>query len=102
MDGDVGLTGAMQGRDVRSNRMATKDVSVVLTHGAWANGSSWARVITPLQAEGVKVSAAPLPLTFLPDDVAALNRSLDQTEGAIVLAGNAYAGAAIVLARPER
>ena len=40
MDGDVGLTGAMQGRDVRSNRMATKDVSVVLTHGAWADGSS--------------------------------------------------------------
>jgi hypothetical protein len=31
---------AAQGRDVRSNRMATKDVSVVLTHGAWADGSS--------------------------------------------------------------
>jgi hypothetical protein len=48
----------MQGSDARSNRMATKDVSVVLTHGAWANGSSWGRVITPLEAEGVKLSAA--------------------------------------------
>ncbi|HEX7798566.1 MAG TPA: alpha/beta hydrolase [Vicinamibacterales bacterium] len=82
--------------------MATKDVSVVLTHGAWADGSSWARVITALKAEGVNVSAAPLPLTSLADDVAALNRSLDRTEGLIVLAGHAYAGAVIALARPDR
>jgi pimeloyl-ACP methyl ester carboxylesterase len=80
----------------------TTEVSVVLTHGAWADGSSWARVITPLKAEAVKVFAAPLPLTSLADDVAALNRSLDRTEGPIVLAGHAYAGAVIALARPER
>jgi pimeloyl-ACP methyl ester carboxylesterase len=54
------------------------------------------------QAEGASVSAAPLPLTSLADDVAALNRSLDRTEGPIVLAGHAYAGAVIALARPER
>ena len=86
--------------------MAMKDVSVVLAHGAWADGSSWRRVmrrvITALKAETVKVSAAPLPLTSLADDVAALNRSLDRTEGPIVLAGHAYAGAVIALARPER
>src|SRR5262245_50163448 len=84
--------------------MATKDVSVVLTHGAWADGSSWARVIAALKAEtvNVKVFAAPLPLTSLADDVAAVNRSLDRTEGPIVLAGHAYAGAVIALARPER
>src|SRR5262249_56760707 len=68
VDGDVGLMEAIQGRDVRSNRMATKDVSVVLAHGAWADGSSWARVMTALKAEGVRVSAAPLPLTSLADD----------------------------------
>ena len=79
-----------------------KDVSVVLAHGAWADGSSWARVITALQADGVKVVAAPLPLSSLADDVAALNRSLDRTEGPIVVAGHAYAGAVIALARPER
>src|SRR6516165_6500453 len=82
--------------------MAVKDVSIVLAHGAWAGGSSWARVIMSLKAEGVKVSAAPLPLTSLVDDVAALNRSLDRTEGPVVLAGHAYAGAVIALARPER
>lgn len=82
--------------------MAIKDVSVVFAHGAWADGSSWARVIKALAAEGVRASAAPLPLTSLADDVAALNRSLDRTEGPIVLAGHAYAGAVIALARSER
>ncbi len=82
--------------------MAMKDVSVVLAHGAWADGSSWARVITALKSDAVKVSAAALPLTSLADDVAALNRSLDRTEGPIVLTGHAYAGAVIALARPER
>jgi pimeloyl-ACP methyl ester carboxylesterase len=82
--------------------MAMHDVSVVLVHGAWADGSSWARVITALRAEGAKVSAAPLPLTSLADDVAALDRTLDRTEGPIVLAGHAYAGAVTALARPER
>lgn len=82
--------------------MAMKDVSVVLAHGAWADGSSWSRVITALRAEDIEVSAAPLPLTSLADDVAAVNRSLDRTEGPVILVGHAYAGAVIALARPER
>jgi pimeloyl-ACP methyl ester carboxylesterase len=82
--------------------MAADSVSVVLAHGAWADGSSWARVIRTLKSEGVSVVAAPLPLTSLGDDVAALNRSLDRTEGPIILTGHAYAGAVIALARPER
>jgi pimeloyl-ACP methyl ester carboxylesterase len=82
--------------------MAIQDASVVLVHGAWADGSSWTRVITALKALSVKVSAAPLPLTSLADDVAALNRSLDRTDGPIVLVGHAYAGAVIALARPDR
>jgi pimeloyl-ACP methyl ester carboxylesterase len=82
--------------------MAIKNVSVMLAHGAWADGSSWSRVITALEAQAVDVVAAPLPLTSLADDVAALNRSLERTEGPIVLVGHAYAGAVIALARPER
>ncbi|MCP3402327.1 alpha/beta fold hydrolase [Bradyrhizobium sp. CCGB20] len=80
--------------------MAKAEMTVILAHGAWADGSSWARVITALKAEGIKAQAAPLPLTSLADDVAALNRSLDRTEGPVVLAGHAYAGAVIALARP--
>src|SRR6185437_1518062 len=55
-----------------------------------------------LTAESAKVSAAPLPLTSLADDVAALNSSLERTEGPIVLVAHAYAGAVIALAQPQR
>src|SRR5262249_47010152 len=82
--------------------MMKNGVSVVLAHGAWADGSSWARVIATLAADGVKVSAAPLPRPWLADAVAGFNRSLARPEGPIVLAGHAYAGAVIALARPER
>jgi pimeloyl-ACP methyl ester carboxylesterase len=82
--------------------MAMTDVSVVLAHGAWADGSSWSKVIAALRADGLRVLAPPLPLTSLADDMAALNRSLDRTQGPIVLAGHAYAGAVIALARHER
>jgi pimeloyl-ACP methyl ester carboxylesterase len=69
--------------------------SVVLVHGAWADGSSWSHVITPLQSRGLKVLAAPIPLTSLSDDVAALERALARTDGPVVLVGHAYAGAVI-------
>src|SRR3984885_6690207 len=75
--------------------MSPDDASVVLVHGAWADGSSWSKVIGPLRAEGARVLAAPLPLTSLADDVAALDRTLERVEGPVVLVGHAYAGAII-------
>jgi pimeloyl-ACP methyl ester carboxylesterase len=72
-----------------------KSVTVVLVHGAWADGSSWSAVIRPLQEQGFKVIAAPIPLTSLSDDVRALNRVLKRTTGPLVLAAHAYAGAVI-------
>lgn len=82
--------------------MSSKEVSVVLAHGAWADGSSWAKVIGPLAAEGLKAVAAPLPLTSFGDDVAALERTLERVAGPVVLAGHAYAGAVIAASRNER
>ncbi len=82
--------------------MSLNDVSVVLVHGAWADGSSWSKVIGPLQAEGVRVVAAPLPLTSLADDVAALDRALERIDGPVVLVGHAYAGAVIAATRNEK
>jgi pimeloyl-ACP methyl ester carboxylesterase len=82
--------------------MARKGVSVVLVHGAWADGSSWAKVIGPLAAEGLDVVAAPLPLTSFADDVAALDRTLERVAGPVVLAGHAYAGAVIAATRDEK
>jgi pimeloyl-ACP methyl ester carboxylesterase len=82
--------------------MATNDVTLVLVHGAWADGSSWAKVIAPLAASGVKAIAAPLPLTSFHDDIAALDRTLERVEGSVVLAGHAYAGAVIGATRSEK
>jgi pimeloyl-ACP methyl ester carboxylesterase len=76
--------------------------SVVLVHGAWADGSSWTRVIQPLQSRGLRVFAAPIPLTSLSDDLAALERALERTDGPIVLAAHAYAGAVIGASANER
>ena len=77
-------------------------MSVVLVHGAWADGSSWAKVIAPLAADGMEVIAAPLPLTSFADDVAALNRTLERAKGPVVLVGHAYAGAVIAATRDEK
>ena len=81
--------------------MSNTKTTVVLVHGAWADGSSWARVIGPLKARGFEVFAAPLPLTSLPDDVEALDRTLARAQGPVVLAGHAYAGAVIGESRAE-
>jgi len=82
--------------------MSANDVSVVMVHGAWADGSSWAKVIGSLAAEGIKAVAAPLPLTSFSDDVAALERTLARATGPVVLAGHAYAGAVIGATRSEK
>jgi pimeloyl-ACP methyl ester carboxylesterase len=82
--------------------MSSNDVSVVMVHGAWADGSSWSKVIPALANRGVKVIAPSLPLTSLADDVAAIERALARATGAIVLVGHAYAGAVIGATRDER
>jgi pimeloyl-ACP methyl ester carboxylesterase len=81
--------------------MTANNATVVLVHGAWADGSSWAKVIMALTASGVKAVAAPLPLTSFHDDVSALDRTLERVEGPVVLAGHAYAGGVIGATRME-
>ncbi|MGA9864996.1 MAG: alpha/beta hydrolase [Acetobacteraceae bacterium] len=81
--------------------MRGKSASVVLAHGAWADGSSWSKVIASLRLAGIGAVAAPLPLTSLADDVAAVDRTLERLDGPIVLAGHAYAGAVIGATRGD-
>ena len=76
--------------------------TIALVHGAWADGSCWTNVILPLQRRGLEVICAPLPLTSLSDDVAALNRALERTSGPLVLVAHAYGGAVIAAARGDR
>lgn len=79
-----------------------ESTTVVVVHGAWADGSSWAAVIRRLQEQGLKVVAAPIPLTSVSDDAEALKRTIARTQGPLVVAGHAYAGAVIATANDER
>jgi pimeloyl-ACP methyl ester carboxylesterase len=79
-----------------------QSATVVLVHGAWADGSCWGNVILPLRKYGFDVTAAPIPLTSLYDDAAALGRVIGRTRGSVVLVGHAYAGAVIATANHDR
>jgi pimeloyl-ACP methyl ester carboxylesterase len=72
--------------------------TVVLVHGAWADGSSWDKVIPLLLAKGFKVVAVQNPLTSLADDVAATKRVLDAQTGPVVLVGHSWGGMVITQA----
>jgi pimeloyl-ACP methyl ester carboxylesterase len=69
--------------------------TVVFVHGAWADGSSWSKVILRLQQKGIETVAVQNPLTSLADDVAAVNRALDGISGSVVLVGHSWGGAVI-------
>jgi len=69
--------------------------SVVLVHGAWANGASWSRVIPLLQARGLNVVAVHNPLTSFDDDVTSTTRVINAQKGDVVLVGHSYGGAVI-------
>ena len=72
--------------------------SVVIVHGAFADGSDWAKVIPLLQAKGVRVTAVQNPLTSLDDDVATAKRAIDAAPGKVVLVGHSWGGTVITQA----
>jgi pimeloyl-ACP methyl ester carboxylesterase len=69
--------------------------NVVLVHGAFADGSSWSKVIPLLQARGLHVTAVGIPLTSFEDDVNATKRAIAAQDGPVVLVGHSYAGVVI-------
>jgi pimeloyl-ACP methyl ester carboxylesterase len=69
--------------------------TVVLVHGAFADGSSWDEIIPPLHAKGLKVVSVQNPLSSLADDVAATRRALDAQTGPVVLVGHSWGGIVI-------
>jgi len=76
--------------------------TIVLVHAAWADGSCWSNIVTPLERRGLKVMCAPIPLTSLTNDATALNSALERTCGPVVLVGHAYSGAVIAAVHNER
>ena len=69
--------------------------NVILVHGAWADGSNWAKVIPMLARRGLAATAVQLPLTSFDADVAAVQRAIALADGEVVLVGHSYAGAVI-------
>lgn len=69
--------------------------NVVLVHGAWADGSSWSKIIPLLEAKGLHVVCVQNPLTSLAEDVAATKRLIDAQDGPVLLVGHSYGGAVI-------
>ena len=90
------FAGAFGGLDAQAQTATpTAAKNVVLVHGAWADGSSWAGVIPYLQAAGLKVTAVQNPLTSLDDSVAATRRALALQDGPTVLVAHSWGGTVI-------
>lgn len=74
---------------------STQARNVVLVHGAFADGSSWSKVITLLHAKGFRVTSVQNPLTSFRDDVAATKRAISAQDGPVILVGHSYGGVVI-------
>lgn len=72
--------------------------NVVLVHGAFADGSSWSKVIPLLQAMGYHVTAVQNPMTSLADEVAFTKRIIALQDGPVILVGHSWGGAVITQA----
>lgn len=72
--------------------------NVVLVHGAWADGSSWSKIIPLLHAKGLHVACAQNPLSSVADDVASTSRLINAQDGPVLLVGHSYGGAVITVA----
>jgi pimeloyl-ACP methyl ester carboxylesterase len=75
--------------------MTTKDLTIILVHGAWGDGSHWRKVIPTLVKEGYKVRSVQNPLTSLQDDINKTIDLIDAQEGKVLLVGHSYGGAVI-------
>src|SRR5262245_59827345 len=69
--------------------------NVVLVHGAWADGSSWSKVIPLLEKAGLNAVAVQNPLTSFADDVAATKRAIALQDGPVILVGHSWGGVVI-------
>jgi pimeloyl-ACP methyl ester carboxylesterase len=74
---------------------ATTKPSILLVHGAFADGSSWSKVIPILERDGYNVTAVPIPLTTLADDIAKTKRVIEAQKGPVVVVGHSYGGLVI-------
>jgi pimeloyl-ACP methyl ester carboxylesterase len=94
----LGLTASIVAASAGAATPAGADTakpSVVIVHGAFADGSDWAKVVPLLQAKGLHVVAVQNPLSSLADDVATAKRVIDAQPGKVVLVGHSWGGMVI-------
>ncbi|CAM2156976.1 Alpha/beta hydrolase [Pararobbsia alpina] len=91
----VGGLFTLQASHAETQPQDLKGKTVVLVHGAFADGSSWEKVIPLLEARGLHVVAVQNPLSSLADDAAATKRAIDAQTGPVVLVGHSWGGVVI-------
>jgi pimeloyl-ACP methyl ester carboxylesterase len=94
----LAMTTASVASAAQAQNPVRRTEKVILVHGAWADGSSWSKIIPLLEAKGLEVKAVQLPLTSLADDVATLQRALELEDKPVLLVGHSYGGAVITQA----
>lgn len=94
------LSGSAFSQTASPNRSSGADgkPTIILVHGAFADGSSWNKVIPILQTRGYQTIAVQNPLTSFNDDVAFVNRAIAEVKGNVVLVGHSWGGAVITQA----
>jgi pimeloyl-ACP methyl ester carboxylesterase len=99
----VGLTlaSAASSSAQTTDRSPQAKPTIVLVHGAWADGSSWAAVTAKLQREGFTVRVAPNPLRGVESDARYLRDYLATVSGPVVLVGHSYGGMVITSAATD-
>ncbi len=97
----AGANTSVSGQAVKRGEFP-ENSTILLVHAAWADGSCWSNIILPLEQRGLRAICAPIPLTSLSNDAAALSWTLERTSGPVVLVGHAYSGAVIAAVKEER
>src|SRR2546428_3027544 len=96
--GAIAIAVALQAPCASAQTAKDAKPTIVLVHGAFADGSSWQKVIPILQRDGYTVIAVQNPLTSLAADVETTKRVVDAQTGSVVLVGHSYGGAVITAA----
>src|SRR5215813_12765491 len=92
--GSIGITAALSG--VSPAQTQSQPVkNILLVHGAFADGTSWGKVIPILEARGFHVVAVQNPLASLADDANATRRLIALQDGPVILVGHSWGGAVI-------
>jgi len=94
----TGFASSLSGQSANPPISPSAHPTIVLVHGAFADGSSWSKVIPILQRDGYTVIAVQNPLTSFAADVETTKRVVDAQAGPVVLVGHSYGGAVITQA----